>query len=66
MPASAASAPSIEGDAGDPHDAGRSRDLDDAPPETAIELQRPLPDGPLEIVARGQKENPAFAGSALP
>jgi putative SOS response-associated peptidase YedK len=33
-----------------------------APPEQALKLQRPLPDGTLRIVARGAKEDPA--GSA--
>jgi putative SOS response-associated peptidase YedK len=33
-----------------------------APPDRALKLQRPLPDGSLRIVARGVKEDPAFAG----
>lgn len=32
-----------------------------APAETALALQRPLPDGALEIVARGAKRDPADA-----
>lgn len=32
-----------------------------APAEEALELQRPLPDGSLEIVASGEKEDPAAA-----
>jgi putative SOS response-associated peptidase YedK len=30
-----------------------------APPDGALELQRPLPDGSLQIVAGGVKEDPA-------
>jgi putative SOS response-associated peptidase YedK len=30
-----------------------------APTEEAMRLQRPLPDGPLQIVARGQKKDEA-------
>jgi putative SOS response-associated peptidase YedK len=33
-----------------------------APPDEALKLQRPLPDGSLRIVTRGVKEDPAFAG----
>ena len=33
-----------------------------APADEALKLQRPLPDGSLRIVARGVKEDPAFAG----
>jgi hypothetical protein len=33
-----------------------------APPDVAQKLQRPLPDRSLRIVARGVKEDPAFAG----
>jgi putative SOS response-associated peptidase YedK len=33
-----------------------------APPDGALKLQRPLPGGALWIVARGEKEDPAFAG----
>jgi putative SOS response-associated peptidase YedK len=33
-----------------------------APPEEALKLQRPLPDGSLRIVARGVKEDPVSAG----
>jgi putative SOS response-associated peptidase YedK len=33
-----------------------------APPEEALKLQRPLPDGSLRIVARGVKED-KLAGS---
>ncbi len=29
-----------------------------APPQDALKLQRPLPDGSLRIVARGVKEDP--------
>jgi putative SOS response-associated peptidase YedK len=32
-----------------------------APPEDALKLQRPLPDGALTIVAKGVKEDPAVA-----
>jgi putative SOS response-associated peptidase YedK len=32
-----------------------------APPEEAVKLQRPLPNGVLRIVARGVKEHPAPA-----
>jgi putative SOS response-associated peptidase YedK len=28
-----------------------------APPEAALKLQRPLPDGALQLVARGMKED---------
>jgi hypothetical protein len=33
-----------------------------APADEALKLPRPLPDGSLRIVARGVKEDPAFAG----
>jgi putative SOS response-associated peptidase YedK len=32
-----------------------------APPQEALNLQRPLPDGALQIVARGEKEDGAMA-----
>jgi hypothetical protein len=33
--------------------------VDDAPADEVLKLQRPLPDGALEIVARGVKQDEA-------
>jgi putative SOS response-associated peptidase YedK len=40
-----------------PVDAGRIETWMTAPPDDALKLQRPLPDGTLRIVARGVKED---------
>jgi hypothetical protein len=37
-----------------------------APAEAALQLQRPLPDGVLEIVATGDKEDPPASAQARP
>jgi hypothetical protein len=59
MPKSPASIP--QGDAGYPDDDGRARPWLRAHWQEARALQPPLPDGTLEIVATGKKEDPALA-----
>jgi putative SOS response-associated peptidase YedK len=43
----------------------RSRNLETAPPGDALELQRPLADNTLRIIARGAREDPALPGLPL-